>query len=105
MNVRIAFKLMTVRKDGSIGPLFCNAKQRVPIGVRLTAELHKTSGLLPRKGWHCTAKPVAPHLTEKGRAWFVVGIEDYVECIRPEHQGGLWFVAQAMTVVRPLSKG
>ena len=48
----IAYKLLRIRKDGSIGPLFINQKQRVPIGEWLDAEDHPTSGFAHRPGWH-----------------------------------------------------
>ena len=95
----IAYKLLKVRKDGSIGPLFINQRQRIPIGEWLQAEAHRTKGFAFRPGWHCTIKPEAPHLSMKGRTWYTVEIEDYVEHRRPEHQGGLWFLAQRMMLL------
>ena len=94
------YKLLRVRKDGSIGPLFINRKQRIPINKWLVAEDHPTKGYAHRKGWHCTAQPIAPHLSKKGRRWYQVLICDYVECVRPQSQGGLWFLAQQMKVVQ-----
>ncbi len=46
-----------------------------------------------------TNQPVAPHLTEKGRAWYKVEIEDFTEQKRPENQGGLWFLANRMKII------
>ena len=94
----IAYKLMRQRKDGSLGPLFINRKQRVPVGVWLDAEDKPTKGLAHRPGWHCTLAPVAPHLSEKDRVWVVVEIEDYEFRERPENQGGRWVLAQKMKV-------
>lgn len=94
-----AYKLLRVRKDGSIGPLFINRKQRMPIGATLQAEDHPTKGYAHRPGWHCTSKPIAPHLSLKGRTWYVVEIEDYQEIIRPKSQGGLWYLAKKMKVI------
>jgi hypothetical protein len=38
----IAYKLFRVRRDGSIGPLFINRNLRIPVGVPLPAEAHRT---------------------------------------------------------------
>lgn len=99
----IAFKLLRVRKDGSIGPLFINKKQRIPVGQWLQAEAHRTKGYAFRPGWHCCAKKSAPHLTEKGRVWCRVELDGVKEMHRPECQGGLWFLAQRMRVLEVLS--
>lgn len=104
MNGAIVYKLLRVRKDGTIGPLFINRKQRIPIGEWLKAEAHKTSGYAFRPGWHCTAKPKAPHLSMKGRTWYAVMIEDFVEYKRPLIQGGLWFLAQRMKLIKKLTQ-
>jgi hypothetical protein len=103
MAAREAFKLFRVRRDGSLGPLFINPRQRIPVGVPLQAEEHRTPGFAYRPGWHVTAKPEAPHLSPKGRQWFRVLIEEYEEHHRPAAQGGLWFTAKRMTVLGPLN--
>ena len=95
-----AYKLFRIRKDGTLGPLFINCTQRIPIGEQLRAEIHPTKGYALRPGWHVCSKPVAPHLSKKGRKWFVVDIEDYTAHQRPKRQGGLWYTAQKMTVLR-----
>ena len=102
----IAYKLFTVRKDGTIGPLFINAKQRIPLGEWLPAEEgHHRKGFAYRPGWHATFTPHAPHIKlREGRAWFVVLVDDYVTYDRPESQGGEWILAKWMQVVGPLSK-
>ena len=97
-----AFKLMRVRADGTIGPLFCNRKLRVPLNTKLAAEAHPTKGLANRPGWHALAKPDAPHMSTKGRAWFEVELEGVSEHHRPACQGGVWFLAEAMTVIGAL---
>lgn len=94
-----AYKLLRVRKDGSLGPLFIHARQRIPVGEWLAAELHPTPGFSPRKGWHCSPLPRAPHLGTKGRAWFRVEIEEFHTFTRPKCQGGLWLIAQRMKVL------
>lgn len=96
------YKLFRVLKSGEITPLFINKKQRLPIGEWLPAEEHKTKGFKFRPGWHCTSKAVAPHLSEKGRAWYEVEIKDYEELKRPESQGGLWYLAKNIRIIKKL---
>ena len=98
----IAYKLLRVRKDGSLGPLFINRRQHIPVGRWLLAGYYPTRGYRPRAGWHCTKKPVAPHLTTKGRVWYEVEVRD-AECYkRPESQGGEWVLAHLMKLRRPV---
>jgi hypothetical protein len=99
----IAYKLFRIRKNGSIGPLFINARQRIIMGEWLPAEDHPTKGYAHRPGWHATLKPVAPHLSEKGRVWFEIEIGEYRQFDRPQSQGGTWVLADRMRVVRRLS--
>lgn len=105
----IAYKLLKRRRDGSIGPLFINARARLEVGVWYEAEDHPTKGFAHRPGWHCTLKPVAPHLKEQTttqkREWFQVEIEDYEFHDRPLSQGGRWALAQRMRIVAPLEGG
>jgi len=97
----IAYKLMTKRKDGTLGPLFINCRQRVPVGTWLPAEFHPRRSYAQRKGWHTLAKPHAPHLKlMKNRVWVIVQIENYIEHERPIAQGGIWYLAQQMKVLR-----
>lgn len=100
----LAYKLLRVRKDGTIGPLFINQRQRIPTGKWIIAEDHPTKGYAHRPGWHCTIKPRAPHLSMNGRTWYAVLIKDFVEHRRPRAQGGLWFLAQQMKVIKKLTK-
>jgi hypothetical protein len=95
----LGFKLFTLHKDGSIGPLFINKKLRLEINSWYTAEDHPTKGYAHRPGWHVCARPIAPHLTTKGRVWGKVDIEDYVMYARPIRQGGIWYLAQKMKVL------
>lgn len=104
-NLRLymkAYKLFRSMKDGSISPLFINKKQRLKLDIWYKSECHPTKGFAVRQGWHCTSKPSAPHLSEKGRVWYEVEIEDYEEFKRPESQGGLWYIAHNMKVIREL---
>lgn len=98
----IAYKLLRQRKDGTLGPLFINRQQIIPIGKWLTAENHPTKGYAIRPGWHTTAKPEAPHLSIKGRIWCEVEIKNFSEFIRPKAQGGLWYLANKMRVLRTI---
>ena len=99
----IAYKLLRKRRNGTLGPLFINARMRVPVGVWLPAEDHPTKGFAHRPGWHCTSGTSAPHLSMKGRVWCLVEIEDFVEIVRPKAQGGVWYLAQRMKVIGELT--
>jgi hypothetical protein len=98
-----AYKLLRVRKDGSIGPLFFDARQRIVTGDWLRAKhgMHK-AGFAYRPGWHASVKPIAPHLTEVGRQWFHVEISNFVRYKRPAKQGGLWYIAQYIRLLGPV---
>jgi len=93
-----AYKLFRLRKDGTLGPLFINAQQRVPVGVWVKAQAHRTPGFAFRPGWHCCSTPNAPHLSKKGRVWCKVTIRGFKEHHRPASQGGLWYTAQWLRV-------
>jgi hypothetical protein len=95
-----AYKLFTSHKDGSIASLFINKRRRIPFGVWLQAETIPTNGFAVRRGWHCTKKKSAPHLSKKGRTWCLVEIEGVTEFRRPASQGGLWYLAERMRVVK-----
>ena len=100
----IAYKLMTIRKNKTLGPLFINKKQVIPINRWLKAECHPTRGFALRPGWHTTSKPIAPHLHNRGRLWVQVEIKNFKEFQRPKTQGGLWFIAQKMRVLKIINK-
>jgi len=97
----IAYKLVNKRADGTLGPLFINRRLRLYTDW-MEAENHPTKGFAVRPGWHCTAKPEAPHLSERGRVWVEVEIEDYEVIQRPESQGGIWYLAARMRIVKEL---
>jgi hypothetical protein len=92
------YKLLRRRRDGSLGPLFINKRQVVPLGKWLKAESHPTKGYAVRPGWHCTLEPVAPHLSTKGRVWCRVTLRGATKFARPESQGGTWLLAKQMRV-------
>jgi len=95
-----AYKLVRKLKNGDITPLFINKKQRLEYHLTYTAELHETKGFAVRKGWHCCAEPIAPHLSKKGRVWVEVEMLDYQIHKRPVHQGGIWYTANLITFIR-----
>lgn len=98
-----AYKLLSVRKDGTLGPLFINRKQVIPVGKWLPAEDHPTKGYAHRPGWHACEDIAAPHLTMKGRVWCEVELQKVEELKRPESQGTRWYLARKMKVLRMLS--
>jgi hypothetical protein len=99
MEIIKGYKLFRVRKDGTLGPLFINARLRIPEGEWMPAEDHPTPGFAHRPGWHATLKPVAPHLSEKGRIWCEVEMTGIRKFNRPQSQGGTWVLAKALRVV------
>ena len=101
----IAYKLMRKRKNNTLGPLFINRKQVISIGEWLQSESHPTKGYAVRPGWHTTSQPEAPHLSMKGRVWAKVEIKDYEKFVRPQSQGGVWWLAKQMKVVGELGEG
>ena len=104
----IAYKLVRIKKDGKLYPLFINKTIPTPIGVWLEAEFHPTKGFAERKGWHCCFRPVAPHLkaqlsSGEQRVWIECDVENWESYDRPENQGGSWILAQRMKVNRALT--
>lgn len=102
-----AFKLLRVKKDGNLYPLFIDKTTPTPMGVWLTAECHPTKGFAVRQGWHCCFTQNAPHLKAKlangeKRVWVECEVEDFSTYDRPESQGGAWILAQRMKIVRRL---
>lgn len=100
-----AYKLLRVKKDGNLYPLFINKTVSTPIGEWLEAECIPTNGFAVRCGFHCTFTPWAPHLkTElasgEKRVWVECEVEDYTTYDRPESQGGAWILAQKMKLNR-----
>jgi len=94
-----AHKLVRLMKDGSFSSLFIGKKNRLPIGEWIDAECIPTKGFAVRPGWHCTKEPVAPHLSTKDRVWVRVEIKNYTEFLRPEAQGGLWYLSKKMKIL------
>lgn len=99
----IGYKLLRLRKNNTLGPLFINRKQIIPLGITLQAESHRTPKFKYRPGWHITNSPIAPHLSKKNRVWAKVEFHDFIGLHRPASQGGLWFLAQKMKLISILS--
>ena len=98
----IGFKLFRKRRDGTYGPLFINKKQKLIPGVTYIAEEHPTPGFAFRPGWHICPFPVAPHLSKKNRVWCEVEFELMNTIIRPESQGGKWYLGSKMNILREI---
>lgn len=95
----IAYKLFHVRKDGSLGPLYCGRKLRIPVGEWLEAEDHPTRDFSDRPFWHVATEPDTSHLKANGarenRAWYKVEVTEITEF--PCHQG--WYLAKWLRIV------
>lgn len=98
----VAYKLFRVLKDGSISSLFINKKERYQINVWMTSQDIPTKGFKRRAGWHSLCRPHAPHLSNKGRAWFEVDIKDFSTEKRPPSQGGNWFLSKQIKIIKRL---
>ena len=101
---KIAYKLFRQLKSGEITSLFINKSRKLNYNEWMDSENYPTSGFAVREGWHCTAKPNAPHLKMKLksgeiRVWKKVLIEDYIGVKRPITQGGLWFLAKQILIL------
>lgn len=94
-----AWKLLRVRRDKSLGPLFINRSLVIPLNRWFKAENHPTKGFAIRPGWHATPKRSAPHLSKKGRRWCRVELKGVKPFMRPTSQGGQWYLANWMRVV------
>lgn len=98
----VAYKLVRKLNDGSLSPLFINKKSRLIRNEWLIAEEYPTKGFAIRKGWHCTLKPYAPHLSSKNRVWVKVLVDEIEYFERPESQGGMWVLAQKMKILNEI---
>lgn len=100
---RVAYKLVRRRKDGSLGSLFIDAKEKLPMRTWLQAKSVPTRGFAFRFGWHACSKKSAPHLSKHGRVWVRVLLQGVTPHERPKHQGGLWYTAQWMRIEEVVS--
>jgi hypothetical protein len=96
----IGYKLFRKRKDGSLGPLFINRKQRLVPGKWYEYELHRTKGYAFRPGWHVCSEMKAPHLRQGGdRVWAKVEFDPMDVIQRPESQGGTWWLGSTIRIL------
>ena len=99
------YKLMKQRKDGSLGSLFINAKEKYQLNKWMDAEFIPTKGFADRYGWHCTLGTAnAPHLKRElksgeKRVWVEVDVDGVELYNRPESQGGTWVLASKMKII------
>lgn len=104
----LAYKLFTVRKDGTLGPLFINRHQVIPVGEWLTAGTHPRKGYAVRYGWHAMLRQSAPHLMKRdgglagNRTWALVELDSATVHHRPDKQGGSWVQGERMRVLEVL---
>ena len=96
------YKLVRLRKNGTLASLFINRSATLPVGQWLDAEDHETKGYAHRVGWHLLYKPEAPHLSKKGRVWVLCEAKDVETFTRPESQGGKWALAQRIKILKIL---
>jgi hypothetical protein len=101
----ICYKLCRLKKNGSITSLFINKQRELPFNEWLDAEELPKKGFAVRKGWHCTAKKLAPHLSMKNRVWVMCEINDFTYMLRPESQGGVWYLAERIKFLEILNNG
>ena len=104
MGNDVAYKLLHLRRDGTLGPLFIHRRQVIEQYQWLRAEDWPTRGYAHRPGWHCAPRPYAPHLCLRDRVWCRVRIHDYVPLVRPAAQGGTWWLAKLMYVAEILNE-
>lgn len=97
-----AYKLVRKLKNGELTPLFINKKLRFEVGVWYDAENHPTKGFANRPFFHCTLEKDAPHLSMKDRVWVEVEIEGVKTFNRPKSQGGQWYLAERLKIIRVL---
>lgn len=108
-DYRYAFKLLRMRKDRTLGPLFFDRDKTYPLNLWLQAS-HSAKGpkgFAFRPGFHCCLNRKAPQLklrlaTGEVRIWCTVLISNFSRLSRPESQGGMWFVAEKMFILTPL---
>jgi hypothetical protein len=58
-------------------------------------------GITGTNGKTTTKEMTADHIFSKpNRFWYEVEIKDYTEMKRPSNQGGIWFIANKMKIIR-----
>lgn len=103
MTAVSGYKLMRMRKDGTLGPLFINRSQRIRPGKWLWYQDYYTRGYAHRPGWHALLEPHAPHLKLRSdRVWCRVDLQYVSEWETPGAYGHVWLLAKRMRVVEIL---
>jgi len=98
--IKVSYKLFRQLKSGEITSLFINKKERLQYDIWLEAKEYPTKGFKIRPFWHCTEKPIAPHLSTKNRIWLKVEMQEFEEYQRPLIQGGKWFLAKKIKILK-----
>lgn len=103
-----AYKLLRKLSDGKLYPLFIHKTYSTPFNEWMQAECYPTKGFAVRCGWHCTFRPVAPHLSMRlangeQRVWVECEVDDFSTYNRPESQGGTWILAQRIKIIKELN--
>jgi hypothetical protein len=102
-----AYKLMkkiSSPEGVSYQSLYIGKPKRYKKRTWYTAEVNPTKGFSLRKGFHCSAKPSAPHIKPKENlVWVKVKIKNHYPFERPDSQGGLWYIAQRMKILKEVS--
>lgn len=100
------WKLFNQRKDGSLGPLFINRKQRLQFDEEYRFEDHPTKGYAHRPGWHILLRPYAPRLKQVApRVWARVEYRDFTVHERSGNPRGTWVLAKYMRIVGVVGEG
>lgn len=101
----IGYKLFRKRQDGSYGPLFINARQKLYRGITYCEEDHPTKGYAHRPGWHiCHSVDGAPHLKlTSDRVWCKVEFDIKSVVERPSSQGGTWYLGKNLKIIEEIS--
>lgn len=95
------YKLVRLRKDGTIGPLFFDATLRIPFGKWMWFKPLQKKRFCFRPGWHVLRERRAPHLSKRGRIWIKVEMKHYRRMegsFVPKRE--IWFIAKRIKVVK-----
>jgi hypothetical protein len=102
MKATTAYKLFRKRKDGTLGPLFIGASQRITIGEWMEAEDIPTKGFAHRPGWHAGLVPETHIQENDNRVWCECLIKDYYPFQLNSKQKE-WQIAKWLKVVKELT--
>ena len=95
-----AYKLLSLRRDNTLGSLFIDTHRVLSPGVWYVAGEYPTKGFAVRYGWHVMLLPEAPHLSKRGRVWANVEIDQVLDIVRrPKSQGGVWLTVKWIRIL------